>query len=130
MNILVGYDGSNTSKAALDMAIKQAKAFGGSIHIVTSHVGGYSDKSEDVSKAEQGLEYTRELCTAQQIESQAHLLVRGMGPGETLVQFAKEIKAELVVIGVRRRSKVDKLIFGSTAREVILNAPCPVLTVK
>jgi nucleotide-binding universal stress UspA family protein len=130
MNILVGYDGSNTSKAALAMAIKQAKAFHASIQVVTTHVGGFSDKPEDVSKAEQELEYTRDLCRSEQVECQTHLLVRGMAPGETLIQYAKEIKADLVVIGVRRRSQVDKLIFGSTAREVILNAPCPVLTVK
>ena len=130
MIILIGYDGSNTSKAALSLAIRQAKAFGARLHVVTSHVGGFSDKPEDVTKAEQELEYTREICTSEQVECETHLLLRGMGAGETLVLFSGEINADLVVIGVRRRSRVDKLIFGSTAREVILNAPCPVLTVK
>ena len=37
---------------------------------------------------------------------------------------------DMIFIGVRRRSKVGKLLFGSTAQYVILNAPCPVVSVK
>jgi nucleotide-binding universal stress UspA family protein len=57
-------------------------------------------------------------------------LVRGLRPGEDLVQFAKENGIDEIIIGVRRRSKVGKLVFGSTAQYVILNAPCPVVSVK
>ena len=37
---------------------------------------------------------------------------------------------DLVFIGVEKRSKVGKLLFGSTAQHVILNSPCPVVTVN
>jgi nucleotide-binding universal stress UspA family protein len=50
--------------------------------------------------------------------------------GEDLVQLAKENNVDEIIIGVRRRSKVGKLFFGSTAQYVILNAPCPVVSVK
>jgi nucleotide-binding universal stress UspA family protein len=50
--------------------------------------------------------------------------------GEDLVKLADEKKVDEIIIGVRRRSKVGKLIFGSTAQYVILNAPCPVVSVK
>jgi nucleotide-binding universal stress UspA family protein len=53
-----------------------------------------------------------------------------MGAGEDLVQLAEENNVEEIVIGVRRRSKVGKLLFGSTAQYVILNAKCPVVSVK
>jgi nucleotide-binding universal stress UspA family protein len=46
------------------------------------------------------------------------------------VQFAAEERAELIIVGIRRRSKVGKLLMGSTAQYIILKAPCPVLTVK
>ena len=47
-----------------------------------------------------------------------------------LVEFADQNDIIEIVIGVRRRSKVGKLLFGSTAQYVILTAPCPVVSVK
>jgi nucleotide-binding universal stress UspA family protein len=57
-------------------------------------------------------------------------LIRGLAPGEDLVRFAKENDVDLVVVGVKRRSKVGKLLMGSTAQFVIIKAPCPVLSIK
>ncbi|MBW2582853.1 MAG: universal stress protein, partial [Deltaproteobacteria bacterium] len=51
-------------------------------------------------------------------------------PGEHLVYYAKDNNIDEIIIGVRRRSKVGKMVFGSTAQYVILEAPCPVLAVK
>ena len=56
--------------------------------------------------------------------------MRGLGPGEELVAFAQKHQAEEIVIGVRKRSKMGKLVFGSTAQYVILNAGCPVVSIK
>jgi nucleotide-binding universal stress UspA family protein len=53
-----------------------------------------------------------------------------MSPGEDLVRFIEENSMDLVVVGVKRRSKVGKLLMGSTAQYVILKSQCPVLTVK
>ena len=56
--------------------------------------------------------------------------MRGNAPGEDIVSFANESRADLIVIGVKKRSKVGKLMFGSTAHYIILEADCPVLAVK
>jgi nucleotide-binding universal stress UspA family protein len=53
-----------------------------------------------------------------------------MTSGEDLVEFAEENKIDEIIVGVKRRSKVGKLLMGSTAQYVILNASCPVVTVK
>ncbi|MFN2437147.1 MAG: universal stress protein, partial [Desulfotignum sp.] len=58
------------------------------------------------------------------------LLVRGLEPGEDIVRFADENRVDEIVIGVRSRSKVGKLLFGSTSQVVILQAGCPVVSVK
>jgi nucleotide-binding universal stress UspA family protein len=54
----------------------------------------------------------------------------GSDIAEEVLKVATETDAELVVIGLRRRSPVGKLIMGSTSQRVLLGAHCPVLAVK
>lgn len=58
--------------------------------------------------------------------------IRGqVGPhGESIVELANEVGANRVVVGGRKRSPTGKAFFGSTAQEVMLNAPCPVTFVR
>jgi nucleotide-binding universal stress UspA family protein len=64
------------------------------------------------------------------IQCETKLLVRGMTPGEDIVDYAKEKAIDEIIIGIKRRSKVGKLLFGSNAQYIIIKAPCPVVTVK
>jgi nucleotide-binding universal stress UspA family protein len=130
MNILVGYDGSKVAADALRLAREQAKAFDGKVIIVTYMVGGPEVLREDFEKAERELEFAKSGFKKEEIPCEARLSVRGLQPGEDLVQFAEENKIDLMVVGIRRRSRVQKLVFGSNAQYAILEAPCPVLTVK
>ena len=128
--IIVGYDGSNTAKAALDLSRECAKAFNAKIYALYSLVGGSETKVEEIKAAEEDLAYAQTYYDKETIPCETHLLIRGMAPGEDIVQFAKDNEVDLIVMGVRRRSKVGKLMFGSTAQLVILESPCPVMTVK
>ncbi|MBW2656019.1 MAG: universal stress protein [Deltaproteobacteria bacterium] len=133
MKILVGYKGMDVGKDLMDVAVKQAKAFEGEILIVTSLVGGESSEASEVQEvvaAEKNLKQAKAYFDDYGIKSQTHLLVRGFEAGEDIVKFAEEKNVDEIIIGVRSRSKVGKLIFGSTAQIVILDAHCPVLTVK
>jgi len=130
MKIVVGYDGSGVAGDALALAVKYAKAFNGVVDVVTSLVKGTENEIQDIAGAEKGLEHAKSYFEKEKIQCMTHLLIRGMPPGEDLVLFAAENKADLIIIGVKRRSKVGKLVFGSTAQYVILQAPCPVVSVK
>jgi nucleotide-binding universal stress UspA family protein len=61
---------------------------------------------------------------------EVQLLLTELTPGEQLVRFAKDEKIDQIFLGIQKKSKVGKFIFGSTAQFVILNAPCPVVTIK
>jgi nucleotide-binding universal stress UspA family protein len=130
MKILVGYDGSNACKDALKVAITHAKAFGAAIHVVSSMSKGTEDEHVQINDMADELDHIKTQLETDGIPCETHLLIRGMMPGEDLVNYAKEKGIEEIVIGVKRRSKVGKLLFGSTAQFVILKAPCPVVTVK
>jgi nucleotide-binding universal stress UspA family protein len=130
MKILVGYDGTNAAKEALRLAKQHAKAFGAKVHVVTSMVSGNESRQNEITRAEGELAYARSAFDAEGIECETHLLIRGMNTGEDLVAFAKENGIDEIVVGVKRRSRVGKILLGSTAQYVIVKAPCPVLSVK
>ncbi len=130
MKILVGYDGSNVSKEALKLAMTHTKAFKGEIFVVNSLTGGGGTTEDEVRKANSHLEEAKRFLDQENIPGDTHLLIRGHTPGEDIVQFADENDMDEIIIGIRRRSKVGKLIFGSNAQYIILKASCPVVTVK
>jgi nucleotide-binding universal stress UspA family protein len=129
MKILVGYDGSNVAKEAIAIAEKHVNAFKAEIILVHSMVGGPEVPRKDFEDAENNLDNQKNILLDKKIPCKPILSVRGLQAGEDLVQLADEHKVDEIIIGVRRRSKVGKLIFGSTAQYVVLNASCPVVTV-
>jgi len=130
MKILVGYDHSKAAKNALDYAREHGQAFSAEVHVLTSLEQSATLKKEDIDKAENQLKKVKKPFKTAGIECEIHTSVSYQSPGEDLVRFAKEKDIDQIIVGVRRRSKVGKLVTGSTAQYVILNAPCPVLSVK
>ena len=130
MKILVGYEESRVADAALKLAHKHVKAYGADLFIVTSLEQGPGLKKEAIDKAESRLEKIRKPFTADDIPCEVRATVSYQSPGEDLVNFAKENDVDEIIIGVKRRSKVGKLVFGSNAQYVILEAPCPVVSVR
>ena len=154
MDIVVGFDGSGAATKALNLAKTHAKAFGAKIHLVTSLKGGPGEYQEEIAKdfvqtqkyiqlkkghityqedtdqANSNLEAAKKFVEEDGIPCEKHLLIRGLDPGEDIVQFAEEKEPDAIFIGVLKTSKVAKFLLGSNAQYVILHAPCPVVTVK
>lgn len=130
MKIMVCYDNSKSAQEALKLSIQHAKQFAAKIYLVTSLIGGSKDNVEDNRTAESHLDYGKSLAEKADVECETRLLIRGLESGEDLVKFANENEIDEIIIGIQRTSKVGKLLFGSTAQHVILEARCPVVTVK
>jgi nucleotide-binding universal stress UspA family protein len=98
--------------------------------VVNSHRGGREFSAEDAADTEAQLQEVRDELSAAGVEHEIRQLVRGMDPAEDLINVATDVSAEFIVIGLRRRTPVGKLILGSNAQRILLDAPCPVLAVK
>ena len=128
--IVVGYVPKPEGEAALEHAISEAKLRGASLVVVNSHRGGDSLDAGTVARTEQQLQAVEKKLTDSGVEFELKQLVRGFEPAEDLVKAAESAGADLIIIGLRRRTPVGKLILGSNAQRILLDAPCPVLAVK
>jgi nucleotide-binding universal stress UspA family protein len=130
MKIAVGYDGSGPTSKIIQVAIAHANAFNATLCVLTSKEAKPGVSLDVFEKAKKNLEKIKKEFKENGIDCEIHLLTRTNTPGEDLVQFAKDNNVEEIIVGIEKTSKVGKLFFGSTAQFTILEAPCPVLTVK
>ena len=128
--VVVGFVPKPEGEAALTSAIAEAKLRSAKVVVVNSHRGGSEFDQEASTKADAEMERIRESLDEAGVEHEVRQLVRGFEPAEDLISIADAADAELIVIGLRRRSPVGKLILGSNAQRILLDAKCPVLAVK
>jgi len=128
--IVVGYVPKPEGRAALRRGAEEAKLRNAKLVVVNSHRGGREFDREDAVETEVQLQEVRDELSAAGVEHEIRQLVRGMDPAEDLINVASDVSAEFIVIGLRRRTPVGKLILGSNAQRILLDAPCPVLAVK
>ncbi len=119
--VVVGYVPKPEGEAALDKAIEEARLRGSELIVV--HSRRDRDEEPDLTGARAKLDQSG-------IKYDVRVLVRGFEAAEDLASVAEASDAELIVIGLRRRTPVGKLILGSNAQRVLLDAHCPVLAVK
>lgn len=140
-SILFPTDFSEGSSVALEYAIDLAKHYNAKLYLIhviydlvkvagwyVPHVSVdqmYKDLEKGAQKEIErfGLEEMRGLKGIERS------VIRGI-PHEAIVKFAKENKVDLIVMGTHGRKGVGRILFGSTAAQVVRFAPCPVLTVR
>lgn len=127
--IVVGYVPTPEGRAALRLAAEEATLKRVRLVVVSSQRGGREPVGSTAQPAAVLDEVADEL-TAAGVPHEVRQLVRGGDAAEDLISIAAEVSADLIVIGLRRRSPVGKLVLGSNAQRILLDAPCPVLAVK
>ena len=128
MTILVGYLDTPEGRAALDAGIAEARLREQPLVVVNSPRRGAP--VDDAMLAPEQVSEIVDRATDHGVRVEVRQPLHGDSLADTLESVAGEVGASLVVIGLRHRSPVGKLILGSTAQRILLDASVPVLAVK
>lgn len=139
--VLFATDFSEGSSHALPYAVDLAKQYGAKLYIVhvlydvaktsgwyVPHVSIdeiYKDMGSG-AQAQLDKTFTEEMRGVKDVE---RIVLKGT-PHDELCRFAEEKGVDLIVLGTHGRRGLDRVLFGSTAEQVVRNAPCPVLSVR
>lgn len=125
MSVVVGYVATPEGRAALRRAAAETVLRETSLVVVSS-----SRREADAPDVTLDLTEVEHDLAAAGLRYEVRRFAPSGEPADDLISAAEELGADLIVIGLRRRSPVGKLILGSNAQRILLDAPCPVLAVK
>lgn len=123
MAVVVGYVPTREGAAALRRAASEAVVRGTPLVVLDS---ARSDGEGQAPDARAQLEALAE----EDVSYEVRTVAPGQDATDELLRIAQDESADLLVIGLRRRSPVGKLILGANAQRILLDAACPVLAVK
>ncbi|WP_435127780.1 universal stress protein [Halobaculum sp. D14] len=101
---------------------------GDEVHAVNSQRGGDATDADEIRAGEQALEAVEERL-GDDVVVETHQLVRGNDPAEDVLNHADDVDADELVIGIRKRSRTGKMLFGSVAQDVLLQSNRPMRVV-
>jgi nucleotide-binding universal stress UspA family protein len=130
MSVIVGYVSAERGRAALELGLAEARLRDTDLVVVHSLHGAGVDEDEDVVASDRELESIDEMLSKEGINYSIHNYIRGNSPAEDIVQAARDFDGRLIVIGLRQRTSAGKFLLGSNAHDILMNAPCPVLTIR
>ena len=133
MNIVVGYLETPEGMAAVQRAASLAADRGAVLHLIgIVKVPKTDDEASTYSnRREAARRRLVELAAELDLPAfEVHVPAGTERPGAAILAVARSENADLIVIGMRRRSRVGKLVLGSTAQEILLDSECDVLSVK
>jgi nucleotide-binding universal stress UspA family protein len=128
VTIVVGYTPTSAGCAALNTAITEARKSDRPLVVVNTSRGDALDDPSFAQPAD--LDWVRATLEEAGVPFTIRQEVRGREAADELIGMLEEVEAELCVIGIRRRSAVGKMALGSNAHRILMDSPCPVLTVR
>jgi nucleotide-binding universal stress UspA family protein len=127
---VVGFIETPEGWAGVRYAAAEAKKNGARLVIVNSMRGGRHDDQEDYQEIREAVDKLTAMLTTDGVEYEIAEYVRGNTPARDLIEAADKHEAELIVIGIRRRSATGKALLGSNALDILHDANVPVVCVK
>lgn len=130
MAIVVGFIPTPEGEAALVRGAVEARTRQTSLIVVSSKDPAREPDQAAVARFESELENVKKRLADDGLEHEVRRVDRGRMASEDVLDVAEEVRADMIVIGLRRRSPIGKLILGSQAQQILLDAECAVLAVK
>ncbi|PSQ20415.1 universal stress protein UspA [Halobacteriales archaeon QS_9_67_17] len=122
-NFLIGTDSAETSERLVPY-VRERASEDDELYAVNSLYGSDQTSDEEIVEGETALEVLEE-----ELGADPHQLVRGNSPQVDLIHFAREYDVDELIIGIRKRSPTGKMLFGSTAQDLLLETDRPVVTI-
>jgi len=135
-NIVVGFDGSDLSRAALIESSNWIRRHGGKIVLVHAVYFDEEEFAVTPEEREKRFELGKKVCyqtrekTLSEFGVDMESLVCEGEPPEVIVNIAREKKADLIALGTHGRKVLKRLLMGSVTSGVMIDSPCDVLVVK
>lgn len=128
MTVLIGYVPTPEGDAAFSAALQEARRRDEPLVVLNSPHGG-APVSVDVAP-DDTVRRMNERAEADGVTLDLRQTAHSGDVADEVLRVAQEIDASVVVIGLRKRSAVGKLLMGSVAQRILLDADRPVLAVK
>ncbi|GAB7015468.1 universal stress protein [Methanogenium cariaci] len=143
--LLVAYDGSEFGREALRTAVDNAPLLGATVHViyvvksrsytsaaVDSHIGVVEPRSEQLlqmfeREAEEMLAKAQEIVSDAEVEIVPHTVIGD--PRDEIIETAKEIGADLIILGSAGKGRTKRLLLGSVSNSVVAESPIATLVV-
>jgi nucleotide-binding universal stress UspA family protein len=130
VTIVVPVVDSPAGHRALALAKERVRAEGGEVLLVGVASVTVDDRlGEHVHAVEGYLERLETELKGEGISCRSEWYV-GESLGQAVLVVAREQNADLIVLGLRNRSSLGKALLGSFEHEILLEAPCPVLSLS
>ena len=128
MTVLVGYVPTPLGEATLRAGVAESRRRSEPLLVVNM---SRDDVLVDAHRAAtDDLDRVARDVTELGVDVEVVRIEQGSDPADALVRMASARDASVIVIGLRHRTPVGKLIMGSAAQRILLDARCPVLAVK
>ena len=124
---VMGTNSVHTSAELCDYLSRRIET-GDVVHVVNSHKGGDNTDSDDVRDGDDALNVVTSRI-GDFVTVETHQFIRGNEAADDILQCADEVDADEIVIGVRKRNPTSKIVFGSTAQDVLLSSNVPMAVV-
>lgn len=136
MKILVALDDSEFAQKALEAAFRLAKSEPSILYLlsVVPQLGAIDEMSPRITEklkteADRVLNAAAKRAQQEDIRSETRL-EQGVSPADNIIGLAQEHAVDLIVVGHRGRSNLERFLLGSVALRTVSHAPCSVMVVK